>query len=95
MASRGFFPPVIRMKPAHCSKAFGPSFGTFLSSARELKRPLVSRYSTIFFASVLLIPETYSRRDADAVLRSTPTALTQVSTTPARVSSNFFWFMSC
>ena len=32
---------------------------------------------------------------AEAVFTSTPTALTQSSTTPARVSSNFFWFISC
>lgn len=32
VASRGFLPPVIRVKPAHCSKAFGPSLATFRSS---------------------------------------------------------------
>ena len=57
--------------------------------------PFSSLYSTIFFASVLLIPETYCSNGADAVFKSTPTLFTQSSTTPESVVSNFFWFISC
>ena len=35
------------------------------------------------------------QRGAEAVFKSTPTLFTQSSTTPARVSPNFFWFISC
>ena len=33
--------------------------------------------------------------DAEAVFKSTPTLLTQSSTTPVSASPSFFWFMSC
>ena len=41
------------------------------------------------------MPDIYSRSEAEAVLRSTPTLLTLSSTTPPSVSLNFFWFISC
>ena len=44
--------------------------------------PFSSRYLTIFLAVAALRPETRERRGAEAVFRSTPTALTQSSTTP-------------
>ena len=44
----------------------------------------------IFFATALDTPDTYSKRDADAVLRSTPTLFTVASTTPPRASDNCF-----
>ena len=93
--SSGLSPPLIRMKPAHCSKAFGPSFATFKSCLRFVNMPCSSRYATIFFAMALDTPEIYSSREADAVFKSTPTRFTQSSTTPCRVSLKFFWFMSC
>ena len=49
----------------------------------------------MFFAIVLLIPETYERSDAVAVFTSTPTVFTASSTTPSRLSDNFFWSTSC
>ena len=85
----------MRRKPAHCSKAFGPSLGTLRSCFRLVNLPLASLYSTIFFAMVFVIPEMYSNRDAEAVFRSTPTRFTQFSTTPSSASDSFFWFMSC
>ena len=83
------------MKPAHCKNALGPSLGTFKSSFLEVKRPFASRYSTIFLARVLFIPDICSISGAEAVLRSTPTLFTQSSTTASRALVSFFWFMSC
>lgn len=42
VASSGFFPSLILMKPAHCSNALGPSFATLRSSFLVVKRPFVS-----------------------------------------------------
>ena len=44
----------------------------------------------MFFAIVLLIPETYESNDGVAVFTSTPTELTASSTTPVRLSDSFF-----
>ena len=49
---------LMRKKPADCSKALAPSRFTFKSSLRFLNFPSVSRYSTIFFATAELIPDT-------------------------------------
>ena len=49
----------------------------------------------MFFAIVPDIPEIYESSGAEAVFKSTPTRLTQDSTTPERASLNFFWFISC
>ena len=49
----------------------------------------------MFFAIVLFIPDTYESSDGVAVFTSTPTLLTLSSTTPVRLSANFFWFTSC
>ena len=78
------------MKPAHCSYAFGPSFATFSSWFLEVKAPFSSRYVTIFFAIVFVIPEMYSSSEAEAVFKSTPTRFTAVSTTPVSASLKCF-----
>ena len=49
----------------------------------------------MFLAIVELIPDTYDKSDGVAVLTSTPTELTASSTTPVKLSDNFFWFTSC
>ncbi len=61
MLSRTLSPSVIRKKPAHCSNAFAPSFGTFKSSFFVLNLPFSSRYVIMFFETVLLIPATYAK----------------------------------
>lgn len=42
-AIKRFLPPMIRRKPAHCSKAFGPRRATFFRVVRLSKRPFSSR----------------------------------------------------
>ena len=69
--------------------------GTFRSCFRLVKAPFSSRYWTMFLAVALPSPATRVRRGAEAVFRSTPTALTQSSTTPERASSSRAWGMSC
>ena len=49
-------------KPAACSYALAPIFGTFRSCARLRNSPFSSRYFTIFFAAVALIPEMWESR---------------------------------
>ena len=49
----------------------------------------------MFLAIVPFIPDTYERSDGVAVLTSTPTELTASSTTPVKLSDNFFWLTSC
>ena len=44
----------------------------------------------MFFATAFEIPEIYSNKDAEAVFKSTPTLLTQSSTTAFNASPNFF-----
>ena len=51
--------------------------------------------STMFLAIPELRPETKESKLADAVLRSTPTLLTQSSTTPPNTSSKRFSGISC
>jgi hypothetical protein len=85
-----------RRKPAHCSNAFGPSFGTFSSSCLAVNAPFSSRYFTMFFAVAAFSPATCRSSEGEAVLTSTPTALTQSSTTPLRASRlSRFCGMSC
>ena len=69
------------MKPAHCSYATFPSFGTFKSSFLSFNFPFSSLYFTIFLAIPLLIPDTYAKSDGVAVFMSTPTLFTASSTT--------------
>ena len=83
------------MKPAHCSYATFPSFGTFKSSFLSFNFPFSSLYFTIFLAIPLLIPDTYAKSDGVAVFMSTPTLFTASSTTPVKLCSKFFWFTSC
>src|SRR5512144_1850706 len=71
----------MRRKPAHSSKAFGPSRVTCFNAARAGKRPCISRCWTMFWARPSPMPETRASSGAEAVLASTPTALTQSSTT--------------
>ena len=68
---------------------FGMETTMFRFANKEGEKP-----DTVF-ATALLMPETYSRRDAEAVFRSTPTRFTQSSTTFPRESPSFFWFISC
>ena len=84
--SNGFELSGIFKNPAHCSNAFGPNPLTFFKSSRLVIFPFASRYATIFFARLELIPETYLRRDADAVLRFTPTWFTTEPTTSSSFS---------
>ena len=95
MLSSTFPLSATRRKPAHCSKAFGPSFGTFFSAAREVKGPFSCRKITMFFATVALIPATRASSGTEAVFRSTPTELTQFSTTPSSASLRWAWGISC
>ena len=88
-------PPNILKNPAHCSNALLPNFGTFSNSFLCFRLPFESLYSTIFLAIVLFIPDTYESNDGVAVFTSTPTLFTASSTTPVRLSDNFFWFTSC
>ncbi len=88
-------PSGIRRKPAHCSKAFGPSRATFLSSLRVRNGPLASRCATMLSASVPVMPETLVSSGAEAVLTSTPTALTQSSTTASSERESFTSLRSC
>ena len=93
--SRGDLLSGTRRKPAHCSKALGPSLGTFKICFRVVKGPLSSRYLTMFFAVVPFSPATRVSRGAEAVFTSTPTAFTQSSTTPSRASPSLAWGISC
>ena len=93
--SSGFSESLTFMNPAHCSYAFGPSFLTLRSSFLEENLPFSSLYETIFFAIDFEIPETCSISETDAVFTSTPTSLTDFSTTWSSDSDSFFWFMSC
>ena len=92
--SKGLLPCILK-NPAHCSNALGPNLFTFNKSFLDLNSPLLSRYETILLARVGLIPETYSSKELEAEFKSTPTVLTQFSTTPPNTSFNLFWFISC
>ncbi len=94
-ASSGSSPPETLRKPAHCSNALGPRRGTFFSAARDAYGPLASRWATMFSASVEVIPETRDSSGTDAVLRSTPTPLTQSSTTASSDRDSLVSVMSC
>jgi len=85
----------MRKKPADCSNALGPSLATLSSSLRLLNAPLVSRCTTILSASLGPIPATWARRGALAVLSSTPTWLTQLSTTSSSLRPRSGWCTSC
>ena len=85
----------IRINPAHCLYAVGPSFGTLSKSFLCFNSPFSSLYLTIFLAILELIPATYDKSDGVAVFTSTPTELTASSTTPVKLSDNFFWLTSC
>ena len=63
-AVQRILPPVMRIKPAHCSNAFGPSFATFRSSFLLSKRPFSLAVCHDVFAITLLTPEMYSSSDA-------------------------------
>ena len=88
-------PSYILINPAHCSYADFPNLGTFNNCFLFFIFPFSSLYFTIFPAIVLLIPDTYESNDGVAVFISTPTLLTASSTTPVRLSDNFFWLTSC
>ncbi|OPZ31952.1 MAG: hypothetical protein BWY99_02861 [Synergistetes bacterium ADurb.BinA166] len=94
-ASRGSTPPLIRRKPAACSKVFRPSRGTSRSSLREEKAPCSARCRTIRSATEAPSPDTCDRSSGLAVFRSTPTALTQDPTTAASAPFSSFWSTSC
>ena len=85
----------MRKKPALCSKALGPSRGTPFNAARDLNGPFASRCATMFCASRSPTPETRASSGAEAVLTSTPTALTQSSTTASSERESFDSETSC
>ena len=85
----------MRRKPAHCSKALGPNRGTSLSARRFRNGPLALRCATIVPASPAVIPETRDSNGTDAVFRSTPTPLTQSSTTASSERDSFVSDRSC
>ncbi len=84
-----------RKKPALCSKVFAPRPVTLSKSAREAKAPLASRQRTTDLATVWDRPETRASSGTLAVFRSTPTLLTQSSTTVSRLRIRSLWFTSC
>ena len=49
----------------------------------------------MFFATVALIPATRASSGTEAVFKSTPTELTQFSTTPSSASLRWAWGISC
>ena len=85
----------MRRKPAHCSKVFSPSRGTFSSALREGKAPFWSRKATMFSATVEDRPETRASSAAEAVFTSTPTAFTQSSTRASSARASRYWSTSC
>ena len=85
----------MRRKPAHCSNAFGPSRGTSFSALRDLNGPLASRCCTMLCARPGPMPDTRASSGADAVLTSTPTALTQSSTTASSERASLVSPRSC
>ena len=85
----------MRKNPAACSKVFSPRRGTSRSCARLANRPLKSRCVTIACATLLERPETRASKGTEAVLTSTPTALTQSSTTASSERANWYWLTSC
>ncbi len=93
--SKMLVPLVTRRKPAHCSKALSPNFGTFLSCSLVLNSPLSWRYFSMFLAMLEFNPATWLSRLGLAVLTSTPTLLTQVSTTPSSTCVNLACGISC
>ncbi len=93
--SSGSSPPGMRRKPAHCSNAFGPSRATSLRERRDRNGPLASRCATMLSASPAVMPETRPSSGAEAVLTSTPTALTQSSTTASSERESFSSLRSC
>ncbi len=94
-ASSGSSPSGMRRKPAHCSKAFGPSRATSFSARRVRNGPFASRCATMLSASVPVMPETRVSSGAEAVLTSTPTALTQSSTTASSERESLSSLRSC
>ena len=67
----------------------GLDTGTSFNAMRPRNGPLASRNATMFSASVPPIPETRASSGAEAVLTSTPTALTQSSTTASSERESF------
>ena len=95
MLSKIFSPSGITKKPAICSYALGPTPLTFKISFLFLKLPFSFLYSTIFLATVFLIPEICESNAQEAVLILAPTLLTTWLITLSRDSSNLDWFTSC
>ena len=85
----------MRRNPAHCSNAFGPSRGTSFSALRDLNGPLASRCCTMLCARPVPMPDTRASSGAEAVLASTPTALTQSSTTASSERASLHSPRSC
>ena len=66
-----------------------------MSAVRVRNGPFASRCATMFSARPGVMPETRRSSGADAVLTSTPTALTQSSTTASSDRDSAVWLMSC
>ena len=89
-ASSGSSPPGMRRKPAHCSNAFGPSRGTSFSADRFRNGPLLVAVADDVLGQALAdARHPGAAAAAEAVLTSTPTALTQSSTTASRERDSF------
>ncbi len=72
-----------------------PSAALFFNWLRLANGPLALRNATIFSLIVPFSPETCFNNAADAVLTSTPTALTQSSTTVSSMRAKCDWLTSC
>ncbi len=93
--SSGLSPSRMRRKPAACSKVRGPRPATSSSCWRLRNAPCASRQRTIAAATAGLSPETRASSGTEAVLRSTPTLLTQSSTTASSARASWPWSTSC
>ena len=85
----------MRRKPALCSKVLGPRPLTSSNCWRLLKAPCCSRQRTTARATAGLRPDTRASSGVLAVFRSTPTPLTQSSTTASNVRASALWLTSC
>ena len=75
-----------------CEKFFGVKWWDYSGAWLNIQGRTCLFYAVSwgFLAIVLLIPDTYESNDGVAVFTSTPTLLTLSSTTPVKLSCNFF-----
>ena len=83
-------------KAGRLLERLGPEARHSLQRLRRLRKgPILVATRTMFSASDSESPETRASSGADAVFTSTPTALTQSSTTASSVRASFVWPTSC